>query len=106
MWAIPEIINGSIQSRWLKVSTHLVRLTTVWEQLNIARTFRTTQIWILNVGDLKLLETPLEYFMELAYDSDRWPKDSLKTYLAEKAKRDFGDFADDIAEIMLAYSVS
>jgi hypothetical protein len=78
----------------------------VWEQMNIARSFKTNQIWILNVGDLKLLEVPLEYFLDLAYDSDRWPKNSLLDYLAERAKRDFGvDDGEEIAYIMLTYSV-
>jgi hypothetical protein len=80
----------------------------VWEQMNIARSFKTNNIWILNVGDLKLLEVPLEYFMDLAYDSDRWPRDTLLEYLSERSQRDFGSNSpsEEIARIMLTYSVS
>lgn len=80
----------------------------MWEQLNIARSFKTDRIWICNVGDLKVLETPLELFMSLAYDFDSVPRDGLKRYLASKAKRDYGEDvdADEIADIMAAYSVS
>lgn len=66
------------------------------------------KIWILNVGDIKMLETPLEYFMNLAYDSDRWPRDSLLAYLTEWAEREFALTEDskEIAEIVATYSVS
>jgi len=78
----------------------------VWEQLHIARSFDMTEIWILNVGDLKFLETPLEYFMQLAYDSDRWPRGSMLDFLTHIAGRDYGrEHADEIGEIMALYSV-
>lgn len=81
----------------------------MWEQLNVARSFNTTDIWILNVGDLKVLEIPLEFFMSIAYDSDSIPRESLRAYLGKKAARDFGIDEKDEAEvgdIMATYSVS
>ena len=78
----------------------------MWEQLNIARSFKTDRIWICNVGDLKVLETPLELFMSLAYDFDAIPRDGLKEYLAKKSKRDYGNgMEDEVADIMATYSV-
>ena len=29
-------------------------------------------VWLVNVGDLKFHEVPLTYFLELAYDYDKW----------------------------------
>jgi hypothetical protein len=83
-------------------------LIVVWEQLNIARSFKTDRIWICNVGDLKVLETPLELFMSLAYDFDAVPRDGLKVYLAGKARRDYGEDVDaeEVADIIATYSVS
>lgn len=83
-------------------------LTTVWEQLNVAVSFKTNNIWILNVGDLKTLEIPLEYFLDLAYDAGRWPRDSLLEYLSLRAQRDFGvdaETAKEVADISAMYSV-
>ena len=79
----------------------------MWEQLNVARSLKTDRIWICNVGDLKVLETPLELFMSLAYDFDAVTNTGLKGYLASKAKRDYGDDvdADEVADIMATYSV-
>lgn len=66
-----------------------------------------TEIWILNVGDLKFLETPLEYFLSIAYDAPAIPRGSLIDWLSDIACRDFGDdVAGEIAQIMALYSVS
>ncbi len=81
----------------------------MWEQLNIAQTLDTKQIWILNVGDLKMLELPLEWFMNLAYDFDHWDRTSLDRFLYSWAKREFAadeNTTTDIADIMNKYSVS
>ncbi|BEJ10592.1 hypothetical protein CspHIS471_0100140 [Cutaneotrichosporon sp. HIS471] len=79
----------------------------VWEQLNVALAFKTDEIWILNVGDLKMLEVPLEYFLDMGYDAGRWPRTSLEEYLSLRAERDFGagKLAGEIADIMAMYSV-
>jgi len=80
----------------------------VWEQLNVALSFKTDTIWILNVGDLKTLEIALEYFLDIAYDAPRWPRTSLTEYLAARAERDFGvegDAAKEVADIIGTYSI-
>ena len=73
----------------------------------MARSFKTDRIWICNVGDLKVLETPLELFMSLAYDFDAVTDAGLKGYLASRAQRDYGSEADadEVADIMATYSV-
>ncbi|MBE5845348.1 MAG: alpha-glucuronidase [Butyrivibrio sp.] len=44
------------------------RLTKTWEQMSLAYEAGVREMWIVNVGDLKLNEYPLSFFMELAYD--------------------------------------
>jgi hypothetical protein len=57
-------------------------------QLAYAR--EATRIWILNVGDLKPLEIPINHFMDLAYDTPLWGYDSVPTWLNLWATREFG----------------
>lgn len=52
--------------------TNCNRLTKTWEQMTQAYEAGVREMWILNVGDLKAVEYPLCYFMELAYDYDTW----------------------------------
>lgn len=75
--------------------------------MNLARSFNTTSIWILNIGTLKPLELPTEHFLSLAYDFDAWPRNSVGRFLRHWAAREFGDeWADEVGDIMGRYSVS
>ena len=75
--------------------------------MNIARSFNTTQIWILNVGTLKPLEMPTEHFLSLAWDFDAWPRDSTRRFHEQWATREFGHHvAEEVGDIMMLYGVS
>ena len=79
----------------------------VWEQLDIAQAFDISQVWILNVGDLKLTEIPLDYFLNIAYDSSRWGRNSVGPWIKQWATRDFGpEYADEIVHVLGTFSVS
>lgn len=104
-----EATSGSTPCLWPRVCLFArIGLISVWEQLNVAISFNTTQVWILNVGDLKMLETPLEWFLDIAYDSSRLDRESLLLWLAQRSKRDFHADpakAKDIAKLVADYSV-
>ncbi|KAK6908596.1 hypothetical protein I203_102599 [Kwoniella mangroviensis CBS 8507] len=86
--------------------TNSINLAKTWEQMNHARSFNTTSIWILNVGSLKPLELPSEHFLSLAYDSDAWPRNSVGKFLKTWAEREFGEeVAEETASIMRQYSL-
>lgn len=57
-----------VSYEWVN-STHLAK---VWEQMSQAYEFGIRDIWIVNVGDLKPQELPLSYFLDLAYDFEKW----------------------------------
>ena len=58
-----------------------VLLQRTWEQMYLAYQREAKKIWIVNVGDLKPLELPNSYFLDLAYDINRWDKDSVLNWL-------------------------
>lgn len=43
-------------------------LSKIWEQMTEAYEYGVRELWIVNVGDVKFQEFPLNYFMDLAYD--------------------------------------
>lgn len=78
----------------------------MWEQLNVAYSFNTTEIWILNVGSMKFLEVPIEWFLNMAWDKERWSRNTHHEFLALLAMREFGDkYAEEIGDILARYSV-
>jgi len=64
--------GGPISYEWMP-STSFER---TWEQMCMAYDYGIKDVWIVNVGDLKFNEVPLAYFMELAYDFEKWGTNS------------------------------
>lgn len=70
-------------------------LTSIWEQMTIAYEQGIKDVWIVNVGDLKGNEFPLSYFMDLAFDYDRWGSKAVnvtRDYTRAWMEKQFGDF--------------
>ncbi len=62
------------------------------------------QIWIANVGDIKPAEINTEFFLQMAWDSKRWTRESMPSFLGEWARREFGSGqAGEIASIMAEF---
>ena len=77
----------------------------VWEQMNLALAYGANRIWIVNVGDLKPMEFPIEYFLSLARNPERWGKDQTQEFTRLWAAREFGvAHAGEIAELVTRYT--
>ena len=48
-----------------------------WEEMTQAYEFGIRDLWIVNVGDVFTTEYPLSYFLDLAYDYDKWGLSNL-----------------------------
>ena len=60
--------GGPISYEWMNSSY----LQKIWEQMSMAYDFGVRELWVVNVGDICTQEFPLSYFLDLAYDFDRW----------------------------------
>jgi len=87
--------------KWLNT----VPITKVWEQMNLAYEYGADRMWIVNVGDLKPMEFPIDFFLTFAWDPHRWPKEMISEYTRMWAEREFGpDHATEIAHIVSQYT--
>jgi Glycosyl hydrolase family 115/Gylcosyl hydrolase family 115 C-terminal domain len=87
--------------QWLNTSP----IAKIWDQLSLAKQYGADRIWIVNVGHFKGYEFPLEYFMNLAWDTGRWNNDNLDEFTGLWAEREFGPkYAGDIADILSKYT--
>ena len=76
----------------------------IWEEMCKAWTYNARSVWMLNVGDIKPAEIAMEFFLQMAWDIDRWDRDAAPGYLHWFAKREFGGkHAGEIADIMREY---
>ncbi len=96
-----DFVGGPVSYKWLNVST----LPKIWEQMNLAYRHGVEEIWIVNVGDLKPMEYPIEFFLDMAWNPDKWPATKLKEYAVLWAKEQFGEeYAEVIGDIMAKYT--
>jgi len=80
-------------------------ITKVWEQMNLAHAYGANRIWVVNVGDLKPMEFPIEFFLDYARDPSRWNQENLSTYTKLWAAENFGPkHAAEIADIISKYT--
>ncbi|MBO4494304.1 MAG: glycosyl hydrolase 115 family protein [Clostridiales bacterium] len=97
-----------ISFEWFN-TTHLSK---VWEQMTMAYDFGIRDLWIVNVGDIFSNEYPLAYFLDLAYDFDRWGtsnKNSAHEYTKCFVQKHFGETLTSAqrrktAELLLGYT--
>jgi len=96
-----DYVGGPRSYKWLNT----IQIEKVWEQMNLAYNYGATRIWIVNVGDLKPMEYPIDFFMNFAWDPQKWPKEKMSEYGKLWAQREFGQqYAADIADIMTKYT--
>ncbi|KAK4163103.1 hypothetical protein QBC43DRAFT_345475 [Cladorrhinum sp. PSN259] len=73
-----------------------------WEYVGLPRSYK---IWIINVGNIKPMELPFEFAMDLAWNVSKFSFEGIPEYLAEYATREFGpDHATEIVDILLEHS--
>lgn len=86
--------------KWINTNN----IARVWEQMHLAKTYGADKIWIVNVGDLKPMEFPISFFLDYAWDTDRWQEDNLRDYYTQWAAEQFGPpYAKQIGEILRLY---
>jgi len=96
-----DYVGGPRSYKWLND----ISITKVWEQMHLAIAYDATRVWIVNVGDLKPMEFPIEFFLTMARDPDRWGKDDLEAYTEAWAEREFGsEHARQIASLLDRYT--
>lgn len=87
-------------------------LEKVWEQMSMAYDYGIRDIWIVNIGDLKPMEFPVSYFLDLAYDFETWGVNGMnktKEYTKKWAMHQFKnvekeELVDGIESVLTGYT--
>jgi hypothetical protein len=96
-----DYVGGPRSYKWLNT----IPVTKVWEQMHLAWAYGADRIWIVNVGDLKPLEFPTEFFLTYAWAPSAWPYERLSDFAKLWATREFGAAqSDEIAALVTAYT--
>ena len=96
-----DYVGGPRSYKWLNTYS----ITKVWEQMHLALEYGADRVWVVNVGDLKPMEFPIEFFLSYARDPSRWSQDRLHEYTVLWATREFGpEHAEAIASAVEDYT--
>ena len=93
--------GGPRSYQWINANP----IAKVWDQMSLAKEYGADRIWIVNVGHFKGYEFPMEYFMDLAWNTERWTNSNIDEYTERWAESQFGArYARDIAGIISKYT--
>lgn len=96
-----DYVGGPRNYKWLNTT----QIERVWEQMRLARAYGADRLWIVNVGDLKPMEFPISFFLDLAWNPDAMTLERLKAYPRQWAAEQFGnEHAAGIGEILTRYT--
>ena len=83
-----DYVGAPRNSKWLNVTP----IQNMWEQLTLAYEYGIDKMWILNVGDLKPMEYPIQLFMDMAWKGG----ETLPDHTLDFCRTQFGE--DQAAE--------
>ena len=88
-------------SKWININP----IPRVWEQMNLCYEYGVRQLWIVNVGDLKPMEYPITFFLDMAWDPERYNQDNLIQHSVDFCRSVFGDKeAAEAARLLRTYA--
>lgn len=96
-----DYVGGPRSYKWINVT----QISRVYEQMSLAYAYNARKIWIVNVGDIKPMEYPISFFLDYAWNPEKFGLEELKKYPEMWAKEQFGEtYSKEIANLLQAYT--
>jgi hypothetical protein len=93
--------GGPRSYQWINTSP----ISKIWDQMSLAKDYGADRVWIVNAGHFKGYEFPIEYFISLGWNSNKWTNANINEYTRLWAAREFGPtHAQEIADIICKYT--
>ncbi|MDR3250313.1 MAG: glycosyl hydrolase 115 family protein [Tannerella sp.] len=96
-----DYVGAPRNYKWINVT----QIQRTWEQMNLAYTHGVDRLWVVNAGDLKPMEFPISFFLDMAWSPERFRADNLMEYTTQWCARQFGErFAAEAARLLNLYT--
>jgi hypothetical protein len=93
--------GGPRSYQWINTSP----VPKIWDQMTLAKQYGADRIWIVNVGHFRGYEIPIEYFLNLAWNTEAMSGDGMSEWTRQWAEDIFGpEHAGEIAGIIRDYT--
>ena len=96
-----DYVGAPRNSKWMNIS----QVQRMWEQLSLTYEHGVQELWVLNVGDLKPMEYPIQFFLDLAWNPRQYNESNLLLHTEEFCAQQFGEeYAQKAAYLIDNYS--
>ncbi len=97
-----DYVGAPRNTKWANVTP----IAHLWEQMNLCYKYGIDRLWILNVGDLKPMEYPIDLFLSMAWDPEKYAaSDSFREHTLAFCEASFGkENAKQTARLLELYS--
>jgi hypothetical protein len=96
-----DYVGGPRNYKWINVS----QIQRTWEQMNLTYTHGVDKLWVVNVGDLKPMEYPITFFLDMAWNPKRFDASNLFQHTVRFCAQQFGEkYAEEAARLINLYT--
>lgn len=96
-----DYVGGPRNYKWLNTTQN----ERTWEQMRLAWQAGADRLWIVNVGDLKPMEVPIDFFLDQAWNPQGMTVERMAGWSRDWARAQFGEAqADEFAELIDLYT--
>ncbi len=96
-----DYVGAPRNSKWINVS----QISRVWEQMNLTYEHGVDRIWVVNVGDLKPMEYPISFFLDMAWNPKQFKPSNLLNHTESWCAQQFGEkYAKEAARLIDQYT--
>ncbi len=96
-----DYVGGPRNSKWMNCNA----IPHIWEQLNLTYEHGVDKLWIVNVGDLKPMEYPIQFFLDMAWNPEGIAPDDLEQHSVDFCRQIVGDkLAPEAARLLRTYA--
>ncbi|WP_235536908.1 glycosyl hydrolase 115 family protein [Sphingomonas sp. Root241] len=81
-----DYVGGPRSYKWLNT----VQIEKTWQQMDLAYRTGARTIWIVNVGDIKPMEFPIDFFLKMAWNPEAMTAQKLAAFPRDWASATFG----------------
>jgi hypothetical protein len=81
-----DYVGAPRNTKWINVT----QTQQMFEQLSLAYDFGIQRMWILNVGDLKPMEYPIQLFMDMAWNPKEYTQQNVTDHTTKFFRRTLG----------------
>lgn len=96
-----DYVGGPRNYKWINVS----QIQRIWEQMNLTYSHGVDRIWIVNVGDLKPMEYPISFFLDMAWNPAQFNSQNLLSHTEKWCAAQFGEkYSKEAARLIDTYT--